>query len=854
MTPRHRFVVVGVVLACLTAIYAGTDGGSAAVAATHSASKASKAKATKRKVHGTRKASASCASKTTAVHATRKPSKTKSKASKTATKATKQTIKHLARAAAVPKHAVKKKAKAGTKASGACPAPARTSTALPTGSGGLSGTAPTVVPPSAPTGQSPLMPETEAVTWYPLNEQFEEPDTLFLLDPTIEDTLTPGLGGLITGDAASGTLPWQPTSGVITVPGKYRTGLQSVNANNGYLWMPLSGYLPTNQFTVEMWLKADIPWSQEAGQTPFAFVDNYSEGVRINIQGGRLQLVYSQDQSAAGPTSDTITYNASAVQANQWVNVAFTYDAGTLDLYVNGALAGSAANVAAPQVWSDPGDAMGMSLGGALGQGATDFTLSDLRISRDARVPGQTLTVSSANALSVSPTATTGQTVNENLLGGLHTLGGPETQQLASGVIPVMRTDKLLTATPIKLGAPDAQHPSAGISGAYSYDWQVVDRDFAYYASLGVTPYISIDSTPQILGGSVPPFSGTQLTTDRSYESGFSPQVPNSLTAWGDIVKDLVYHVTVQDGYNVPAWGVWNEPNNSTFWDGSLSDYLSLYQVTAEAVKSVNPNLEVGGPETSWNSTWVQGLINYCATNDVPLDFVSWHYYTGNLGDIAEAAAQLQQWSEAAGIATPKMIVGEWAWQSSDLPGSGDAPFASSNWFVNDWAAAFDAQALMMMQRNGVDEAFYTNPVADPGATGWSGTGLMSENYPWATYNVFKLWTMLEPNIVQSNYSGDPGVMAQASTGPDGKVTVLLANLHYREDVSAPVTVSLPASWAGGTVQDYVIDDQHSDAYDAGVQNADLEQLPGSTVSATGSASTVLLPRSVHLLVISPPA
>jgi hypothetical protein len=724
---------------------------------------------------------------------------------------------------------------------------------------------PTTTPAPQPTvGPAPPVPASIAgppftftsasTTWNPLQEQIREPDTLFLLDPTAEAALAPGSGGFITPDALRGTVPWQSSSGVVEAPGKFRQGLQSVNRSYGYLWMPMEGYLPTDEFTVEFWLKANGPWSRIADNTPLSFQETYYDGVSVNLNAGWLALNFSHGQAVSGHTSATLRYNVSALPANQWTSVAFTYLRGTLDLYVGGALVGAASNVAPPAVWSDQARGDGFDLEGARGKGATSVAISDLRISRVARTPGQQTSVSNANTVSVNPAAPTGATINQNLLGGLHTLGGPATETMAHGVLKVMRTDKLLAATPIKAGAPDAAHPSVGVSGVFSYDWQVVDRTLAYYTRLGVTPYISIDSTPQLLGGSVPPFSGTALATERSYQSGFSAEVPNDLTAWGTIVRDLVNHITVEDGYTVPYWGVWNEPDGSSFWKGTLSDYLALYAVTAQAVKSVNPALKVGGPEVaSWNTTWVKALIDYCATNAVPLDFVSWHYYSGDLGEIAQAHAQVTHWAGADNLPVPQILVGEWAWQVANLPGFGTPPFSNTNYFVNDWHAAFAAESLMQMQANGVVESIYTDPVAEDGATGWAGTGLMSSTHPWANLNVFRMWSMLEPNVLPTTTNLSPGLMSEASTGSNGHVTVMLADLRFRKDATADVQVQLPPAYAGWTVTNYLVDDQHSDTYDAGLTNANLEHLAPTQVIADGTVDAELLPRSVHLLVISPP-
>ncbi len=89
-------------------------------------------------------------------------------------------------------------------------------------------------------------------------------------------------------------------------------------------------------------------------------------------------------------------------------------------------------------------------------------------------------------------------------------------------------------------------------------DWTIVDRTFDYYKKLGVMPYISIDSTPEILGGKTPPFGEDKLKNPeaKSGWSGFTPEVPNDMAAFGQLVRDLVHHVVKERDDNVPYWGV----------------------------------------------------------------------------------------------------------------------------------------------------------------------------------------------------------------------------------------------------------------------------------------------------------
>jgi hypothetical protein len=316
---------------------------------------------------------------------------------------------------------------------------------------------------------------------------------------------------------------------------------------------------------------------------------------------------------------------------------------------------------------------------------------------------------------------------------------------------------------------------------------------------------------------------------------------------------DLVHHVVVERHFHAPFWGIGNEPDGGAFWHGTLSDYLRLYDTVAQAVKSVDPQLAVGGPETqTWTPRWIEQLIQHCASARVPLDFVSWHYYSGNMGEIPEAAARIDSWAHQHGLpSSPKPMVGEWTWANANLPGTGTIPFRASNYFVNDWAAGFYASSLIAMQRDGIGASFFVYPVAEPGGTGYAGSGLMSSDHPWVGLNVYRLWRMLGPTTVPSTLNAPPGVSAVASVDGSRRLTILLARLQYRPGPAIPVNVDLGASQSGARLlSHYVIDANHSDAYDAGPKRGGLETVGDRQRGR--SLRVWLRPRSVHLLVIGP--
>jgi hypothetical protein len=584
---------------------------------------------------------------------------------------------------------------------------------------------------------------------------------------------------------------------VIAVDGKFRRGLHSIERTYGLVWMPSIGLLAPDEFTVELWLKSDVPWAEATDQTPLAIFDqNQSCDLRLRIHGGRLELHWGHQQDPSGPVKAMLPVDLkkNPVAADEWVNVAFTLKDRTLRLYVNGKPAGEKSGLPAARVWSDAARGDGLSLAGAQARGATQVSLSDLRISRKARSPGAKPELSQANVLMVHPDRAEPGPVRQTLLGSLHYFKGPETEKMAEGLIRVMRTDKMLTSTPMKAGAPDAAHPSAGAGGKFSYDWQVVDRTFDYYKRLGMIPYISIDSTPSILGGKTLPFSGEKLATKKTGNSAFTPEIPNDFEAFGTIVRDLVHHAVVEKGYEIPYWGIWNEPDGPSFWSTKLDDYLRLYETCVVAIKSVRPTLKVGGPETAhFDREWTEGLIKFCAAKKLPLDFVSWHYYLTAVSGIPQVRSHVDQWSRIHGLgSTPELIVGEWCWQIHNFPKSGYRPWKERNYFINDWHAAFTAASLIEMQRSGVVYSIYTKPTAEADGAGFAATGLMSEKHPWANLNVFRLWSRMAPTPLAADYDGPPGLSWLASRDATGKVTVLLTQLRYRKDVSTDLTVKVP--------------------------------------------------------------
>jgi hypothetical protein len=314
------------------------------------------------------------------------------------------------------------------------------------------------------------------VTWNPAIRQEIEEDTLFLLDLADEEAnWTPGNGGLVMNNSpAFDLLPWEDAgSKVSVVAGKFRDGLKPLDASNGFVTMPF--FLPASEFTVEAWVKCDVGWSS-LGATQYiaTFGDRFSQYVHIWISAtGTVTARLAHTQTTAGTTT-TIGYAAGAFTAGTWHQVAVTLAGGTLTLYVDGGSRSAASSVPSPRAFGYTGRGDGLTIAGLGGEAATHTSVSDLRISRKARVPGVPVEVTAQNTITVG--AATGDPINPLLPGGLHTLGGAPSEAALAGKLVVLRTDKAISATPIKAGGVDGPHPTLVAVGRLRFRAGVPER------------------------------------------------------------------------------------------------------------------------------------------------------------------------------------------------------------------------------------------------------------------------------------------------------------------------------------------------------------------------------------------
>ena len=136
------------------------------------------------------------------------------------------------------------------------------------------------------------------------------------------------------------------------------------------------------------------------------------------------------------------------------------------------------------------------------------------------------------------------------------------------------------------------------------YNFSYVDQIYDGLLKNGVRPFVEISFMPRKLAfnpDALHPFW---------YKQNVSP--PKSMDRWDDLIRHFAQHLVDRYGIDeVSKWyfEVWNEPNID-FWNGipRQRSYFDLYAHTARDLKSVSPQLRVGGPATA-AAAWISDFL-----------------------------------------------------------------------------------------------------------------------------------------------------------------------------------------------------------------------------------------------------
>ena len=258
------------------------------------------------------------------------------------------------------------------------------------------------------------------------------------------------------------------------------------------------------------------------------------------------------------------------------------------------------------------------------------------------------------------------------------------------------------------------------------------------------------------------------------------------LDRFASVVKHIAMHYNQgwANGFhdNIRYWEFWNEADLSIFWTETPELFYRLYEKTARALKSVDPAMKVGADALAiaFNpGAYREGLIAYCASHKVPLDFYSWHHYSltsADPYDMVRIGEDVRKLLDANGFHQTESVLSEW----NLTPDFTEHERLRLQGMEN---AAFVGDAIIYLQDSSVDLAhFYRGDAA------WMGLFGLHGKYFKTAYTFRATATMLNTRERLSLTGADTiGFAAIAGRSHDGKtVQVLISNYEVPANYQAP--------------------------------------------------------------------
>ncbi|MFY0145087.1 GH39 family glycosyl hydrolase [Bacillus cytotoxicus] len=181
--------------------------------------------------------------------------------------------------------------------------------------------------------------------------------------------------------------------------------------------------------------------------------------------------------------------------------------------------------------------------------------------------------------------------------------------------------------------------------GKSTYNWSYVDKLYDFLVKTKTHPFVELGFMPSHLRRSD--------ETIFWWKGNIAP--PRDMKKWVDLVENFVRHCIHRYGIEeVRNWyfEVWNEPDlEGVCWAGTREEYFEFYRATANAIKSVSPELKVGGPAlnygTALQKTWLADFLTFCEQKEVPIDFISFHMYSEYVDTAKAKSTSLTEMKQA---------------------------------------------------------------------------------------------------------------------------------------------------------------------------------------------------------------
>ncbi len=329
------------------------------------------------------------------------------------------------------------------------------------------------------------------------------------------------------------------------------------------------------------------------------------------------------------------------------------------------------------------------------------------------------------------------------------------------------------------------------------YNFSYLDQIYDGLLDRNVRPFVELSFMPGRLSSSQTPFPFW-------YKPLVAP--PNNYAHWDELIAEFTRHLLARYGEpELEQWyfEVWNEPN-LPFWGGRPNEptYYDLYDHTARAIKSVSPNLRVGGPATA-QAAWVDRFIRHCVDHQSPVDFVSTHVYGNDSSEdvfgthetiprkdmVGRAVKKVYDQVHASALPNLPIIWSEYNASYSAETAVTDSPFMGP-WLANNIRLCDGLTTAMSLWT--FSDVFEEGGVIKTPFYG--GFGLIAEDgIPKAAFNAFRLLHLLGNERIPVASDN-----ALATRDADGQLAIAVWNYAAPEEAGAPREMRLTVAGLTG--------------------------------------------------------
>jgi len=400
------------------------------------------------------------------------------------------------------------------------------------------------------------------------------------------------------------------------------------------------------------------------------------------------------------------------------------------------------------------------------------------------------------------------------------------------------------------------------------YDWTTVDLVFDTLLKYNSKPFVELGFMPQHLADPEHYDINTDTWTHHNYRAYGWACPPKDYDKWYMLIYELVCHCMQRYGeeeIKTWYWELWNEPDLSYYWKGTIEEFNKLYDYTVAAVKTACDGARVGGPGTTnpnpdkYSGEFLDAFLNHCVNGinvvtgeqGTQLDFLSFHVKGGGYRadplhekkdppsvkriltdvkagyDIISKYADLNQLECILSEIDPDGWAGGGAWDNINLN------FRNTPYYPSFVATTFH-KVTEFAKENGWDLRLLSWAFLFVGERCFEGTRTFStQGIDKAILNLFRMYAKMGDRAVSFISSGTqntreyadiwgmenaPDVSGFATLSGNHQLSILVYHHHDNWDLDNIETVNLsienlPFEANTATLRHYRIDNHHSNAY-----------------------------------------